>query len=276
LKNHLKAWVDGIPQRAKWGAGCGALSTLSGFKKRVMAEPVAAVREWLDYTIRGILYVNGSVQTVWGVTCILQRIFPGNFVPKNRWIINGSIASLWIYALPHKRQTEISVYVSRIGALSLWRAYLNHGGVYLPRGEVLLFAAGWASLLQLREGGWKIEGLMRRAITFIEGNEKELKRTAATWTPSVSRAPSTGEIRRAVERGELGVEVQGRRPEGVNAAADRRFESIASTMSAVTDSGFASEEEDIARGEITIESRLELATIQEQPDNARIGATDHL
>ena len=173
------------------------------------------------------------------------------------------MASLWVYALPPKRQTEISVYVGRIGALSLWRAYLNHGGVYLPHGEVLLFAAGWASLLQLREGGWKIEGLMRRAITFIEGNEKELKRMAATWTPPVSRAPSTDEIRRAVERGELGVEVQGRRPEGVNAATDRRFESIASTMSAVTDSGFASEEEDIARGEITIESRVELPTIQE-------------
>jgi hypothetical protein len=180
-----------------------------------------------------------------------------------RWIINGSLASLWVYALPPKRQTEISVYVSRIGALSLWRAYLNHGGVYLPYGEVLLFAAGWASLLQLREGGWKIEGLMRRAITFIEGNEKELKRTAATWTPDVSRAPSASDIRRAIERGELGIELQGRRPEGVDAVSSRRFESIASTMSAVSDSGFASEEEDIGRGEIKIESRLGLDTIQE-------------
>lgn len=129
---------------------------------------------------------------------------------------------------------------------------------------MLLFAAGWASLLQLREGGWKIEGLMRRAITFIEGNEKELEKTAATWTPDVSRAPSASDIRRALERGELGVELQGRRPESVDAAAsNRRFESIASTMSAVSDSGFASEEEDIGRGEIKIESRLGLDTIHE-------------
>lgn len=128
---------------------------------------------------------------------------------------------------------------------------------------MLLFAAGWASLLRLREGGWKIEGLMRRAIKFIEGEDKELEQTAATWTPNVSRAPSASDVRRALERGELGVELQGRRPEGVRAASDRRFESIASTMSAISDSGFASEEEDIGRGEITIESRLGLETIQE-------------
>lgn len=73
---------------ARWVSGFGALSTLIGFKSRVLSEPVAAIREWLDYTIRGVLYVNGSVQTVWAVACVLQRLFPGDFMPKNRSVLS--------------------------------------------------------------------------------------------------------------------------------------------------------------------------------------------
>lgn len=154
-------------------------------------------------------------------------------------MINGSIASLWIYALPPKRQAQISVYVGRIGALSVWRAYLNHGGIYLPGGEVLFFAAGWSALLRLREGGWKIEGLMRRAIKFVEGREEELKQNSSTWSPDVSRAPSTEHLNAlSLEKGEVGIEIEerGRRPDDRGAMKPEGFE--------VVDSGFGSAEDD--------------------------------
>lgn len=102
-----------------------------------------------------------------------------------RWVINGSIASLWVYALPTKRQTEISVYVARLGALSMWRAWLKHGGWYINNGEILLFAFGWAFLLQLRTGGWKIEGLMKRAIKFVEGKKLEPTPPATPFEPGL-------------------------------------------------------------------------------------------
>jgi hypothetical protein len=101
-----------------------------------------------------------------------------------RWVINGSIASLWVYALPPKRQTEISVYVGRLGALSMWRAWRKHGGWSIKYGEVLMFALGWSFLLQLRSSGWQVEGLMRRAIKFIEG------KPLPTPTPPPSSFPS--------------------------------------------------------------------------------------
>ncbi|KAF8315814.1 hypothetical protein DL93DRAFT_2078509 [Clavulina sp. PMI_390] len=271
--NHLKAWRDGIPQVAKWVAGFGALSTLLTFKNRVLSEPIAALKDWLNYLVRGILYVNGSIQTVWAVTCLLQRLLDGNTIPKLRWIINGSIASLWVYALPLKRQSEISIYVARIGILSVWRAYRKHSNVHIPKGEIALLALGWTMLLQLRARSWKIEGLMRRAITFVEGNERQLEKERATWSPDPSRVGSAENLyalgleavapagsNRALRREQLdalgALDIERRSMRNYQPS---RVGSTASVMSAVTDSGFETpdegEEPKGHRGDFKIESR---------------------
>jgi len=90
----------------------------------------------------------------------------------SRWFINGTLASLWVYTLPAKRQSEISIYVGRLGVLSLWRAWRKHNGAHIPKGEILILALGWSGLVWLRDEGWKIEGLMKRAVGFVEGRAK--------------------------------------------------------------------------------------------------------
>ena len=37
----------------------------------------------------------------------------------------------------------------------------------------MILALGWSWLVWLRDEGWKIEGLMRRAVGFVEGREKK-------------------------------------------------------------------------------------------------------
>jgi hypothetical protein len=96
---------------------------------------------------------------------------------------------LWIYALPHNRRKAISIYVGRLAALSMWRAWLKLGGWSLKYGEVLIFAVGWSFLLQLRASGWHIEGLMRKGIKFIEGKPLE-----PTPTPPPSSLPSEANL----------------------------------------------------------------------------------
>lgn len=264
-------------------------------------RPVEAIRAWVDYTIRGSLYVTGSVQTVWGAICLLQRILPGTFMPKSRyvpppfsilfspfstfplntkprrWIINGTLASLWVYALNSRRQSQISIYVARLGLLSLWRAYKKRAYPSLPYGELLIFALGWEALKELQDGGWRIEGLMRRAVAYVEGREGVLKREAtAGWTPpgsgGVSRVPSADSVRVAFEEGEIGLEgtnssrsaANGNGAGGVDAERVRReahamrISSLASTMSAVSDSGFGTDEDDDEHeeAEIKVESRI--------------------
>lgn len=106
---------------------------------------------------------------------------------------------------------------------------------------------------------------MRRAITFIEGGEKELEKKKATWSPDVSRTASADDLalRRALaERNAniAGYEICVEKAGGGSHLNGKRIESFASTMSGISDSGFASEEDEDTkdRGEIKVESRLGL------------------
>lgn len=96
---------------------------------------------------------------------------------------------------------------------------------------------------------------MRRAIIFVEGGEKALEQVQATWSPDVSRTASAEDL--ALRKAMAG---EGEEQIGFER---NRVESYASTMSAFSDSGFNSEEDDDSKGpkgDIKISSRLRMTS----------------
>ncbi|KAH8119618.1 hypothetical protein DFH11DRAFT_1686427 [Phellopilus nigrolimitatus] len=162
LKNYLKAWLHEFLRAFGWVGVFSALPILLSKSRRavLMDRPLQVLKSWLISTIRGTAFIVGSINTSWALTCLLQRIIPPGSLARSRWIINGSVGSLWILILPEKRRTELTLYVARLSALCAWRAWRLHGGKALPYGEFALFALSWMQLAKLQQRGEKITGLV--------------------------------------------------------------------------------------------------------------------
>ncbi|KAL5506933.1 hypothetical protein ACEPAH_6389 [Sanghuangporus vaninii] len=168
LKNYLFACLSESLKTSWWVGAFSALPFLLSKRKVISKNPVLVLRRWLSATIRGTVFVSASITTAWAMTCLLQRILPKEWLRRTRWLINASIASLWILILPDKRRVEISLYVARLAALCAWRAWRLHGGASIPFGDIALFALSWLQLTRLSMKGEKISGLVGLALTKIQ------------------------------------------------------------------------------------------------------------
>jgi len=131
-------------------------------------SPTQALRDWVESTARGTIFVVGSINTAWGLMCPMQRILPPDFLPMGRWLINGFLASFWVLALAPHRRDEMSMYIARLGALCLWNLWKHSGGYSIKYGEVLLFSMAWAQLAKIRRDGGKVGGLVGLGLGFLD------------------------------------------------------------------------------------------------------------
>ncbi|KAI5118202.1 hypothetical protein M0805_005556 [Coniferiporia weirii] len=162
LKNYARAWVHESLRAGRWVGAFGAVSVVLSAERRgaLVRMPVRTLKAWLVSTVRGTAFVVGSINTSWAITCVLQRLLPEGALPRTRWLINGSLASLWILVLPEKRRAEMAMDVARLAALCAWKMWRMGGGVGVPYGEVVLFAPSWMRLVALQRRGERITGVV--------------------------------------------------------------------------------------------------------------------
>ncbi|TDL26151.1 hypothetical protein BD410DRAFT_568796 [Rickenella mellea] len=168
FKNYVNALLYESRKVWKWVGAFGALSIALRYRGEVLRRPGKLARQWLVSTARGTAFVVGNITTSWYLTCLMQQILPPGMFVNSRWLVNGALSSLWILVLPPKRRDEIALYVGRLAALSMWRAYRLKGGPHLPYGEVVIFGTAWAHLSESMRTGEKVGGLMGLGIAEVE------------------------------------------------------------------------------------------------------------
>jgi len=100
--------------------------------------------------------------------CLYPRVLPPHILPRTRILLNGFVASFWILILPDARRAAIALYVARLAALSLFEYWKFKGGHSMRCGEILLFAASWARLMDLKRKGESVGGLLEMIMRRVE------------------------------------------------------------------------------------------------------------
>ncbi|KZV80869.1 hypothetical protein EXIGLDRAFT_845163 [Exidia glandulosa HHB12029] len=168
LENYLASMVHECSKVWKWMGAAGALAILYKRRSGVASHPYAAFREWFSYTARSTLFAAGSINTAWALICFWQRVLPGTTAPRLRFLLNGSLASLWILVLPPSRRKDISLYVARLAALNAYQTVKAKTGLSVPYGEVLIFAAALTSLIKSHQAGRRVGGLSSLILKGVE------------------------------------------------------------------------------------------------------------
>ncbi|KAG8928470.1 hypothetical protein FRC02_006866 [Tulasnella sp. 418] len=170
-KNFVQAWIHETRRAAPWVTSFTALAILLRKKRAIFnAGASELLLELLDSTARGTAYITGSITTAWGISCLLQRVLPSRFMPRARWLLNGSLSNVWILLLGKSRQAAISLYIARLATLSLWKVWISKGGPSIRFGELLILIASWVGLDYVRAQG-SIGSIMERTLSFVEGED---------------------------------------------------------------------------------------------------------
>ncbi|OCB89730.1 hypothetical protein A7U60_g3078 [Sanghuangporus baumii] len=176
FKNYLFACLSESLKTSWWVGAFSALSFLLSKRREsnaCVAKMVICDDTRDDICIRQCYHCLGNdlfapAYPTQGVAKENSRILPKEWLRRTRWLINASIASLWILILPDKRRVEISLYVARLAALCAWRTWRLHGGASIPSGDIALFALSWLQLTRLSMKGEKISGLVGLALAKIQ------------------------------------------------------------------------------------------------------------
>jgi len=170
LKNCIRSCVFESAKVGRWIGIFVALSLILTRRRRarLRATPTKVLLEWLLSSTRGTAFIVGSVTSAWALNCASQRSSFTNNFPHTRWLTIGSMASLWILALPRKRRDEIAFYVARLAALSAWDTWRLNGGESIPYGDCALFALSWARIVSLKKSGEEITGVVGMALNAVD------------------------------------------------------------------------------------------------------------
>lgn len=170
LKNCIRSCAFESARIGRWIGIFVALSLIVTRNKRarLRAAPSKVFLEWFILSTRGTAFIAGSITSAWALNCASQRSSLANNLPRIRWLAIGSMASLWILALPRKRRDEIAFYVSRLAALTAWDTWRLQGGGSIPYGDCILFALSWARLVSLKKSGEEITGAVGMALRAVE------------------------------------------------------------------------------------------------------------
>jgi len=168
--NHVKALIYETAAVTTWLGPLGALTTIAFKRRKLFSNPGIAFVEWIEFTLKNSAMVAGSINASWAMTCLLQRVLAPHAFTQARWVLNGFFGSMWIFLVPSKRMFDLAAYVARLAMLSTWKIYKSHGGKSLKHGEVLLFAAGLAHLIDRHSKGLGGRGgLAEKAVEYLEG-----------------------------------------------------------------------------------------------------------
>ncbi|KAG8974156.1 hypothetical protein FRB90_009816, partial [Tulasnella sp. 427] len=175
-KNFLKAFKEEAHRFAPWVAGATAVNMLFTGRCRLGKRSfIAVVFDFVNSAFRGTTYLSGSITTIWGISCVLQRVLPAGRFSKARWVINSSLASMWILLLSRSRQVAISLFQFRLAAYSVWKVWKSRGGWSIKHGDLWLIAACWVALIHYKDrtAGKRITGMVGQFMRMVDGSEFE-------------------------------------------------------------------------------------------------------
>ncbi|KAF9350193.1 hypothetical protein BGX34_001357 [Mortierella sp. NVP85] len=80
-------------------------------------------------TVRSIIAISGLMITAFPIWCGLGRLFPAGVLVSQGYYLNGFIGGLWIMFKSHKRQSEMTLYFTRLMLESMWHRMVKAGHV---------------------------------------------------------------------------------------------------------------------------------------------------
>ncbi|KAG9041170.1 hypothetical protein FS837_012647, partial [Tulasnella sp. UAMH 9824] len=175
-KNFIKSFKEEANRFAPWVAGATAVNMLFSGRFQFGKRSFTTIAfDFVNSTFRGTTYLSGSVTTIWAISCVLQRVLPVGKFSKTRWIINGSLSSLWILLLSRSRQVAISLFQFRLAVYSVWKIYKSRGGRSIKHGDLWLIAACWVALIHYKDRtvGKRITGIIGQFMRMVDGSEFE-------------------------------------------------------------------------------------------------------
>lgn len=127
-RNFLKFWAT------EWKASARFISIfLAAFNllkwKAWKRDPENSLFQFAMGVIQGATVISGSIGTAWALTCAFQHYFPRNFLPQSRYLLNGFLSSIFIFAVPAARRAQLGLYVGRLSLDSSWQILKKHNRV---------------------------------------------------------------------------------------------------------------------------------------------------
>lgn len=130
------------------------------------------------------------------LTCFFQHYLPRTLFPRFRYFLNGFFSSIFIFAVPPSRRSQLGLYVGRMSLDSTYQVLVHKRKLRpIPKGDVMLLAIGISLLANLYEGapGALGKGLRRILGLFLLGNRQagsSVSRAGLPLLPPSEQAPS--------------------------------------------------------------------------------------
>lgn len=145
----MQEWIAS----ARFVAFFAGVTTALSWRK-VIKDPETAIFKYLLAVIQGACVISGSIGSAWYLSCCWAgKNLPRTFLPRARYFFTGALSSLFIFAVPASRRTELGLYVGRLSLASTWQVLEKRRKVKsVPNGDLILLALGLAGLCVMYEG----------------------------------------------------------------------------------------------------------------------------
>ncbi|KAJ4349982.1 uncharacterized protein N0V89_008603 [Didymosphaeria variabile] len=150
LRTYVSYWIQAFPKVARLFSMIFTALSLPRYKS-FLNSPISTLNKLAKNVLRMSIFICGAIGTSWGSICLLQNIFPRNFLPTQRWFIGGFLGGMWAF-LERKNGRGNFLYSARMSIDSLWKVGVKRGWWRgIKNGDVLLFVVSLATVNVLYE-----------------------------------------------------------------------------------------------------------------------------
>lgn len=151
-RNFLRFWATEWKASARFiSVFLAAVNVLKW--KSWKKDPEGSLFRFAMGVIQGATVISGSIGSAWALTCAFQHYFvsrtlsgpllvddqpahmlipafqPRSFLPRLRYFLNGFLSSVFIFAVPASRRSQLGLYVGRMSMDSTWQVLSKHNRV---------------------------------------------------------------------------------------------------------------------------------------------------